>query len=516
MVEARCLALHQEMLMPYKKLMILLSFTGSHDPFSRSAQDGDARTGPVLTVLAERTYSAVYLFTTPRMADISLETSREVRRRYPDTSVNIKEVPLKDPTNYIGILRQIRGHFKSIRGEHPNERFSIAVSSGTPQMHACWLMLAAGGEIPATILQTTPPEFVPEGASCVKEIDLSSEEFPRITLRQIEGGHDFDSDLAQTCREIGIIGDDPSFVKALSEAAAYAEYDEIHVLLLGETGAGKECFTRLIHQMSTRASRPLITVNCSSIPSELVESQLFGHKKGAFTGAVSDQEGKFKAADGGVLFLDELGELPMSAQAKLLRALEYGEIETVGQQKPQKVDVRVIAATNRDLRSMVAAGKFREDLYQRFGAVVTIPPLRQRKTDIPALALHLLEEWNRRHQKQRSLTPKALAALGQFLWPGNIRELRRVILQSAMLSQRTVLSEKDLRFEEPVSSDPSAAVPEPAPGFEINAYLDSLKRKIVDRALEKTGQIQAKAARMLGWSPQALNQYLKSQSHQRQ
>ena len=495
--------------------MILLSFTGSHDPFSKSAQDGDARTGPVLTILAERTYSVVYLFTTPRMADISAETSKEIRGRYPDTCVKIMEVPLKDPTNYIGILRQIRSHFKTIRAEHPNEKFSVAVSSGTPQMHACWLMLTAGGEIPATILQTIPPEFIPEGASCVKEIDLSSEEFPRITLRQIEKGHDFDSDLTQTCREIGIIGADPSFVKALSEAAAYAEYDEIHVLLLGETGTGKECFTRLIHQMSARAGRPLITVNCSSIPSELVESQLFGHKKGAFTGAIADQAGKFKAADGGVLFLDELGELPISAQAKLLRALEYGEIETVGQQKPQKVNVRVVAATNRDLRSMVAAGKFREDLYQRFGAVVSIPPLRQRKTDIPALALHLLDDWNRRHQKQRSLTPNALAALGQFLWPGNIRELRRVILQSAMLSQKAVLSERDLRFEESVSSDPSAAVPEPAPGFEINAYLDSLKRKIVDRALDKGGQVQAKAARMLGWSPQALNQYLKTQNHQR-
>ena len=179
------------------------------------------------------------------------------------------------------------------------------------------------------------------------------------------------------------------------------------------------------------------------------------------------------------------------------------------------MNVRVVAATNRDLRSMVAAGKFREDLYQRFGAVVSIPPLRQRKTDIPALALHLLDDWNRRHQKQRSLTPNALAALGQFLWPGNIRELRRVILQSAMLSQKAVLSERDLRFEESVSSDPSAAVPEPAPGFEINAYLDSLKRKIVDRALDKGGQVQAKAARMLGWSPQALNQYLKTQNHQR-
>jgi transcriptional regulator with PAS, ATPase and Fis domain len=495
-------------------MTILLSFTGSHDPFSSSAQGGDALSGPILSTLAERAFEEVYLFSTPRMASISESTKREIVSRYPRTKTHILKIPLKDPTNYLGILRQLRSNFRQIHQKHPDATYSIAVSSGTPQMHACWLMLVASGEIVATILQTTPPEFLPEGVSCLKEIDVSSADFPKVSIRATEK-EDVDSstELSLACKEIGIIGSDPAFVQSLHETAAYAAYDEIHVLLLGETGTGKECFTQLIHQLGSRANRQLITVNCSSIPSELVESQLFGHKKGAFTGASIDQEGKFKAADGGVLFLDELGELSLSAQAKLLRALEYGEIEPVGAQKPQKINVRVIAATNRDLRSMVANGTFREDLYQRFGATVSIPPLRQRKTDIPSLALHLLEEWNRRHQKQRRLAPNALAALSRYLWPGNIRELRRVILQSAMLSQKAVLSEKDLRFEAPVSSDPSAAVPEPGAGFEINVYLDSLKNKIVHRALEKSGGVQARAARFLGWSPQALNQYLKSPKH---
>jgi transcriptional regulator with GAF, ATPase, and Fis domain len=384
-------------------------------------------------------------------------------------------------------------------------------------MHACWLMLAASGEIPGTILQTTAPEFVPEGRSCVKEIDVAGGEFPQISIRTHDSrpsGVDDESDLRFVRRELGIVGEDAGFLKTLHEAVTYADYDDIHVLLLGETGTGKECFARLIHQMSARSHKPLVAVNCGSIPSELAESQLFGHRKGSFTGASSDQEGKFKAADGGVLFLDEVGELSASVQAKLLRALDQGEIEPIGALKPLKVSVRVIAATNRDLRQMVSRGAFREDLYQRFSAAVTLPPLRQRKSDIPALALHLLDGWNRRHKKQRSLSGKALTALSRHVWPGNVRELQRVIVQSAMLCEKAVLTENDLRFELPVSSDPTLAVPEPDPGFVLNDYLDALKRHVVERALEKCGGTQAKAARLLGWSPQALNQYLKVAKHQ--
>jgi transcriptional regulator with AAA-type ATPase domain len=494
---------------------VLLTFTGSHDPYSASPREGEARIGPVLSVLAERAFDRVYLLSTPRMTEVSAATLKEITARYPQTVARMLDVPLKDPTNYVGILRQLRRHFAQIHREHPEAEYAIAVASGTPQMHACWLMLAATGEIPGTILQTTPPEFVPEGDACVKEIEVGGGEFPQISIR----AHDpatptGEGDLSFVRREIGIVGEDAGFLKALHEAATYAEYDDIHLLLLGETGTGKDCFARLIHELSDRAQKPMVIVNCSGIPSELVESQLFGHKKGSFTGASSDQEGKFKAADGGVLFLDELGELSVSAQAKLLRALENGVIEPLGAQKPVKVSVRVIAATNRDVRQMVSRGAFREDLYQRFGAAVTLPPLRQRKSDIPSLALHLLGRWNLRHQKQRSLSARALTALTRHLWPGNIRELQRVIVQSAMLCDKAVLTEKDLRFEIPVSNDPAFAIPEPDPGFVLNEYLDALKCRIVERALEKCGGIQAKAARILGWSPQALNQYLKATKSQ--
>lgn len=471
--------------------------------------------GPVLTVANFCPFGHIYLFFTPRMADQTASTVTELEKRHPSTGVHICDTPLKDPTNYIGILRQLRSHFRKIQKTHPEAAYFIAVSSGTPHMHACWLMLAASGEIPATILQSTPPEFVPAGKSPVKEIDLSPDDFPRITLRErIASTDDADPDLIEVRRELGIVGDDGTFLRSLQEAAAYAPYDDTHVLLLGETGTGKERFAELLHHLGPRSSQPLVTINCGSLPAELVESQLFGHKRGSFTGATADHAGKFKTADGGMLFLDELGELPIAAQAKLLRALDQGEIEPVGANRPAKVNVRVVAATNRDIRPMIASGRFREDLYQRFGATITLPPLRQRKSDIPVLALHILANWNRRHQKQRRLSAKALTALTCHAWPGNVRELGRVIAQSAMLTEKAVIGADDLRFELPLTQSNPAAIPEPEPGFSLQGYLEVQRGRIIERALEKTDQVQARAARLLDITPQALNQFLKAKVRQ--
>lgn len=250
----------------------------------------------------------------------------------------------------------------------------------------------------------------------MREIDIHQKDFPIIT-RPVNGpepGEDDESSIASACRDLGIVGEDPAFLKALREAFVYSQYDDFHVLLLGETGSGKEYFAQFIHHLGPRSRRPMVTVNCSSIPENLVESQLFGHKKGAFTGATTDHEGKFKAADSGVLFLDEIGELPMPTQAKLLRALDQGEIEPVGSNRPVKVNVRVIAATHRNLREMVQAGTFREDLYQRFGSSISVPSLSSRKVDIPILSSHLLTAWNARHQHQKRLSPAAITELTRW------------------------------------------------------------------------------------------------------
>ena len=474
------------------------------------------RAGPILTVVAERTFDRVYLFSTPKAAEISLKTAEAITERHPGVTTTVLEVPLKDPTNYLGILRQLRSHFKTLNAAHPDAEYSISVSSGTPHMHACWLLLAASGEIPATILQSTPPEFVPEGRSLVKEIDFHQKDFPTIT-RPVDGPEpteDDESTITVACRELGIVGEDPAFQKALREIFVYSQYDDFHVLLLGETGSGKEHFAQFIHHLGPRANRPMIVVNCSSIPENLVESQLFGHKKGAFTGAANDHEGKFKSADRGVLFLDEIGELPLPAQAKLLRALDQGEIEPVGSNRPVKVNVRVIAATHRNLREMVVAGTFREDLYQRFGSSIAIPPLRSRKVDIPILAAHLLAAWNARHQNQKRLSPTAINELIRYPWPGNVRELRRVIQQSAMLAPGQVINPEDLRFETPIRTNPMSTLPDPTEGFKLIDFLDEIKLRMIQRAMELGGDVQARAAKLLGLTPQAINQFLKSRNRQ--
>lgn len=490
----------------------LLTFTGFHDPFAPGAATGEMRAGPILTVAAERRFDRVYLFSTPKTVEISEITAAALTARHSSMIVEILEMPLKDPTNYLGILRQLRSHFKRLNEAHPDAEYSISVSSGTPHMHACWLLLAASGEIPATILQSTPPEFVPEGKPLVREIDIHQKDFPIIT-RPVDGPgvvEDDETSVVAACRDLGIVGEDPAFRRALHEAYVYSQYDDFHVLLFGETGSGKEHFAQFIHHLGPRSGKPMVTVNCSSIPENLVESQLFGHKKGSFTGAANDYEGKFKAADRGVLFLDEIGELPLSAQAKLLRALDQGEIEPIGSSKPVKVNVRVIAATHRNLREMVLAGTFREDLYQRFGSSVVIPPLRSRKVDVPLLASHLLGAWNARHERQKRLAPAAMSELIRYPWPGNVRELRRVIQQSAMLAPEKLIQPADLRFETPLRTNPISALPDPSEGFRINEFLDKIKLHLIQRAMELSGGVQAHAARLLGITPQAINQFLKA------
>ncbi|MCB1099626.1 MAG: sigma 54-interacting transcriptional regulator [Verrucomicrobiae bacterium] len=496
---------------------ILLTFTGFHDPFGDTAVEGDQQTGPILTIVSERSFDYIYLFSTPTVAQRSSDTKDVICARHPGVEVTILDVPLKDPTNHLGILRQIRKHFRKISKAHDDPAYAIAISSGTPHMHACWVLLAASGEIPATILQSIPPKFVPEGKSLVREIDLMQSDFPHITQRISDDHSEENQDerITAACHAAGIIGEDPGFLDVLREASIIAEYGE-HVLLLGETGTGKEHFAKFIHHLSPRSTKPLVPVNCSAIPEKLVESQLFGHKKGAFTGALANQEGHFARAHGGILFLDEIGDLPADAQAKLLRAVEQGEIEPVGGNKAVKVDVQVVAATHRDLRAMVSEGTFREDLYQRFGSTIRIPALRQRKADISRLAMHLLEKWNARHKKQCRLSTNALEELGRYEWPGNVRELRNLIHQSAMHCGATVIKPSGLKFDRYSRPDNIGCLPEPAEGFELTQFLDEAREQLVQRALEKSKGVKATAARLLGWSPQALGQYLKRSASDKQ
>jgi len=248
-------------------------------------------------------------------------------------------------------------------------------------------------------------------------------------------------------RQLGfeeIVGSAPQFRSALAIAAKAARA-RVSILIEGESGSGKEIFAQAVHAASPRAKKAMVTVNCGAIPANLVESVLFGHEKGAFTGAFDRHIGRFEDADGSTLFLDEVGELPLDTQVKLLRALEDGEIQRIGSRTIQNVDVRVIAATNRRLAEEVAAGRFREDLYYRLNVVhVAIPPLRDRVSDLPALARHLMARIAEQPgMRQLSLTDDALAVLMRYGWPGNVRQLQNALFRAAVLCDGDALTAAD-------------------------------------------------------------------------
>jgi len=241
-----------------------------------------------------------------------------------------------------------------------------------------------------------------------------------------------------------IIGDSPAIKNAKMMAEKSAE-SNIPVLLLGESGVGKELFAKSIHGASTRVDKPFIAVNCGAIPVNLVESTLFGHVKGAFTGAISDAKGKFREANGGTLFLDEVGELPLDIQVKLLRALQQKEVEPVGSAAPMKIDVRIISATNRDLKDEVANGNFREDLFYRLNVFpITIPPLNKRDGDIEQITNHFCKTISLHENKDvKGVTKEAKILLEKYPWPGNIRQLENVIYRAIVLSNNEILNEDD-------------------------------------------------------------------------
>ncbi len=296
---------------------------------------------------------------------------------------------------------------------------------------------------------------------------------------------------------------DPRMREVIALAERVAPADST-VLLLGESGTGKEVLARLIHTVSGRREGPFVALNCAALVETLLESELFGYEKGAFTGAQRARPGKFESAQGGTLFLDEIGELSPGFQSKLLRVLQERTFYRVGGTVPIRVDVRIVAATNQDLQKAIKEGRFREDLYYRIGVVtIAIPPLRDRKDDIPLLAHHFLERVRKRTKKIiRGIAAPALEALGRYAWPGNVRELENVIERAAILSDGTILEEKALPLE--IRHPASAPPPE---GFPVN--LEEAEKMCVRRALEITGGKKGEAAKLLGVSWPTLNKKLR-------
>jgi DNA-binding NtrC family response regulator len=294
------------------------------------------------------------------------------------------------------------------------------------------------------------------------------------------------------------------------------------VLITGESGTGKELIAKAIHEASTRAGRPFVTVNSSNIPSELLESELFGHTRGAFTGAIAAKKGLFEVADGGSIFLDEIGDIPPETQVRLLRVIQEREFTPLGDTSPRRVDVRIIAATNIDLKEAVRQGTFREDLYYRLAVVpIELPPLRDRLEDILPLSQHFIQKYNEENARivSEQIAPEVLALLEGYSWPGNVRELENTIERAVVIAPGDEISKECLR---PEISDPKSNVSTSHDGASIGAvseigrginFYEEVRRFEIDlirRALEQTGGHQSRAARLLGMNATTLNSKIKT------
>jgi DNA-binding NtrC family response regulator len=302
----------------------------------------------------------------------------------------------------------------------------------------------------------------------------------------------------------GLVGRSRAMQEVIRRAGLVAETKST-VLVTGETGTGKEMVARLIHHRSAQRDMPLIKVNCAAIPETLLESELFGHMRGAFTGATMTKRGKFALADGGSIFLDEIGTMSLAVQSKLLRVLQEREFEPLGSERTQRVDVRVIAATNRDLKQMVADAKFQEDLYYRLNVIpIEIPSLRERREDIPVLVDHFVEKHRQRTGKRiDGIEPGMIEALQRYEWPGNVRELENTIERGVVLSTGPLLTSSSISMIG-AASPPSAGLP----SSRLHQNLEWVERETIRRALEQTGGIKKDAAELMGISQRALSYYL--------
>jgi len=495
---------------------ILLTFVGNHDPYAND----EGEPGPVLSLLSVRSFSRVFLiYTGDRFLEIARTVETLAGELGPQTVFNFVSLELDSPVDYEEIYTKLTAAVSVIidNNRHLDPAYSILLDPGTPQMQTVWFLLARSGFLRAELLQGVPPQFA-GGAYKVRRVDLSSSVLPEISFvrndRQPERGAE---------REAGewilpeggpsVVGEDPAFTAALENARRVAGYG-ISVLVRGEPGTGKGIIARLVHEASARRSRPFLALNCASIAPSLAESELFGHGKGAFTGADTERLGQIRAADGGTILLDEIGDLPLEIQPKLLRVLEERLLLPVGHDTEIPVDVRVIAATNRDLEELIAKGSFRRDLYDRLAQyTLTIPPLRERPTDIPLLLKHFVDQWNARYHESKQIGEEAMRLLMRYPWPGNVRELANSVMQMCASATATVTPEvlppAILNHFRASGPTPEIKLTLPAAGMELRAFMYNVEKSFYLQALERADGNREKAAALLGLNGPAFRKALK-------
>jgi len=418
-----------------QKQDVLFSFVGNRDPYVENSDEY----GPVLSLLEACSFSRVFLFCTgPEYFERARSVENIVQKNNESCKFSFISLELESVIDYEEIFTRLKETvttvIESIKNLDPE--VSVLLDPGTPQMQTVWFLLAKSGFLHARLLQGIPPRFA-QGIYKVKEVDLESSVLPSISI-PVEQKTGRERKWFTPVTTAGIIGETSSFKNALEKALQYASYD-VSILIRGETGTGKGLLAKFIHDNSERKGNPFQPVNCSSISANLVESEFFGHVKGAFTGAEQDRVGKFRAADTGTIFLDEVGDLPLDMQPKLLKVLEDKRLQPVGADKEIEVNIRIIAATNKNLEEMIEKNLFRRDLYERLNQVtLMVPPLKDRQEDIPLLTRTFVEEWNRKYGEAKGLSEETMKYLFEYTWPGNVRELQNAVITSVPPGNQTL------------------------------------------------------------------------------
>lgn len=489
---------------------ILITWLGNTD--LRTSETPDANeAGPILGAAKNIDFKEIHL-----ISDHAASRSSAFASFLEEQSsgiVVLHSAELSSPTNHEEIYGVACRVLQTVRESWPSEELVFHLSPGTPAMAAIWLLLAKT-QFPARLIESSKEQGV-------KEVDVPFE----LSAEFVPSTKEADEALTRMMQ--GIPPESPAFTLIVHRCAAMKRtiamahrlaLRDVPILIQGESGTGKELFARAIHQASTRSGKPFVAVNCGAIPQDLVDAELFGHEKGAFTGALSTRIGYFESADGGTLFLDEIGELPLASQVRLLRVLQEREVTRLGATKPRNIDVRIIAATNRVLPEEIQSGRFREDLFHRLAVgILLLPPLREREGDIGLLIDSILTTINAEAASQpgyvhKKLDINAKNLMFQHIWPGNVRELHNTLVRASIWASGNSINKEDVAE--------SLAVTMPAKGETILGrslnksiclpdLMAEVARHYLERAMAQSHGNKSEASKLLGLgSYQTLSNWL--------
>ena len=480
---------------------VLVSWIGRTD-LRAPAESDSVGLGPIAQALEARDFDEAFLLSDYPETEVKRYVKWLANRSKARIELLLEK--LSGPMQFGEIYEAaVRGCARAVGNRPRDTSLTLHLSPGTPAMAAVWILLAKT-RFPAELLESSREHGVKTASV---PFDISAEFIPELLRQQDERLRDRSAAEAPAAPEFADIVCRSRVMSRLVQRARRVAIRNVPVLIEGESGTGKEMLARAIHRASPRKEKQFIAVNCGAIPSDLIESELFGHEKGAFTGATQAKKGYFESADGGTLFLDELGELRGLAQVKLLRVLQEGEVVRLGATKPLKLDVRIIAATNRTLTDEISDGRFRDDLFYRLAvAVLKIPPLRERIGDVALLIEHLLAQVNREAAGEPGFKEKTLSAGARNLlmshpWPGNVRELLNTLRRAAIWSEGTMISAEDAREALlPLAPKESRHLLDRPLGGDLNLpeLLKEVARHYLARAMDEAHGNKTKAADLLG------------------